>query len=140
MEPTPDLHCLRCKTVRLADAAPVAPQIAFFECPNCGRHYALKSGKQLTFRWLHPISLALYPVLFDESLSGRAAEVAAQLANGRTTKEIEMFRREILLELEEPTQQVRDILDNRASEVELREFLASVAEQIGSLLASQRNC
>ena len=55
-----ELRCLRCKTVPLTEAGPSDPRIAFFECPSCRRQYALRPGKQLTFRWLHPISLALY--------------------------------------------------------------------------------
>jgi hypothetical protein len=133
-----ELRCLRCKTVPLTEAGPSDPQIAFFECPSCGRHYALKPGKQLTFRWLHPISLALYPVQFDESPAERAAEVAASLAQDRSEELLALFAREMRLELEEPTQQVRDMLDCRASEEEVRNFLRSVAEEIEALLAYRR--
>jgi len=133
-----ELRCLRCKTVLLSEAGPPNPRIAFFECPSCQRRYALRPGKALTFRWLHPISLALYPVQFDESPSGRAAEVAALLIRDRPVAELRLSLREIRLELEEPTQQVRDILDCRASEGELREFLRLVAEGVEASLAGRR--
>ncbi len=134
-----ELHCLRCKTVPLTQAEPSDPRIAFFECPSCRRQYALRPGKQLTFRWLHPISLALYAVQFDSSLCGRAAEVAASLAQDRSEEQLTLFAREMRLELEEPTQQVRDILDCRASEDELRGFLQSVAEEVEVLLSRWRS-
>ena len=128
-------RCLRCKTVPLTEAGPSDPRVAFFACPSCGRHYALQTGKQLTFRWLHPISLALYPVQFDESPSGRAAEVATLLVREQPAEQLELFARETRLELEEPTQQVRDILECRASEGELRAFLGSVAAQVEEFMA-----
>ena len=131
-------RCLRCKTVPLTEASPPDQRIAFFECPSCQRHYALLPGKQLTFRWMHPISLALYPVQFDQSPSGRAAEVAASLVRERPAEQLELFAREIRLELEEPTQQMCDILDCQASESELRAFLGSVAGEVEAFLLGQR--
>ena len=134
-----ELHCLRCKAVPLAEVGPSDPRIALFECPACGRGYALSPGQRLTFRWGHPISLALYGVQFDESPRGRAAEVAAALDRERPTEEMNLLAREIRLELDEPTQQVRDILHCRASEDALREFLRLVADGIEASLASRRS-
>ena len=131
--------CLRCRTVPLDACEPSeARAIAIFECPGCGRRYALKPGRQLTFRWRDPISLALYGVQFDESPSGRAAEVVASLLRDRSAEQMEQFAREIRLELEEPTQQVRDILDCRASEGACREFLRLVTEGIRAFLSAAR--
>jgi hypothetical protein len=132
-----ELRCLRCKTVALTKVGPSHAQITFFECPACGRHYALKAGKELTFRWLHPISLALYSVLFDPSPIDRAAGVAAALVRNRPTEQLTVFAREMRLELDEPSQQIRDILGCRASEDELRAFLRLVADEIESYLADQ---
>ena len=55
--------CLRCEgaPALTADASP--PDIAFFTCPRCGRRYAQSRGGRLTFRWGHPISFALYPMM-----------------------------------------------------------------------------
>jgi hypothetical protein len=134
-----ELQCLRCKTVPLTEVGPSDPRIAFFECPSCRRHYALQPGKRLTFRWLHPISLALYAVQFDDSTVRRAAEVTASLVRDRQSEQLEVFAREIRLELDEPTQQVRDILNCQASECELREFLGLVAGGIEAFLAGRRS-
>src|SRR5262245_21001217 len=134
-----EYYCLRCKTVLLNELSPPPDaRISFFECPSCRYHYQLKPGKQLTFRWLHPISLALYGVIFEESPGGRAAELAASIARDRSAEELEWIVREIRQELEAPTQAVRDILDCRASEETLRAFLDSIAGEMEALLASQR--
>lgn len=132
------LLCLRCKTVPLVEIVPAGGEVAFFECTVCRRKYALKPGRGLTFRWLHPISIALYSVQFEESPVGHAAGVAATLVRERPADQLELFAREIRLELEEPTQQVRDILDNPCSEGELREYLRLMAEGIEASLTARR--
>jgi hypothetical protein len=127
--------CLRCRTVPLTVVGTTDSRLTFFECPACCRQYALRPGKGLTFRWPHPIGLTLYGVQFDESPSLRAAEAAASFARGRPAAELERLAREIELELREPTQRVRDILDCRAPEGELREYLRLFAEGIMRSLA-----
>ena len=126
--------CLRCKTVSLKELPPLDPRITFFECPNCGRHYALKPGKQLTFRWLHPISVILYDVIFDDTPTQRAASIGDRFA-GLPPE----FVKEIRLELDDPTQQVRDIVGCMASEEELREYLRLVVEHVERLHARQQS-
>jgi hypothetical protein len=132
-----ELLCLRCKTVPLVEAEPIGGEVAFFECAVCRRQYALKPDRGLTFRWLHPISLALYSVQFETSPVDRAADVTAALIRQRPAERLESFAREIRLELDEPTQQVRDILDCTASEEELREFLRLVADGIEEFLTAR---
>jgi hypothetical protein len=132
-----ELRCLRCKTVPLSVVAPIDLRIAFFECPNCRRQYAKLPDQELTFRWLHPISLVLYYVQFDESPIGRETEVTDHFIQTRPTEELEWCAQEIRFELECPTQQVRDIIDCRASEDVLRMFLWSVVRLIESHLASR---
>ena len=56
------LLCLRCKTVPLHDL-PSPEGIRFLGCPQCLRHYAKKPDRPMTFRWLHPITVALYGVI-----------------------------------------------------------------------------
>lgn len=126
------LNCLRCKTVELI-ALDSPGNISFFECPNCHRNYARKKGKGLTFRWLHPISLFLYPVIFKANPMQFFEQIAPSFkATTPTTPEaVERIRftvREITLELEDPTQQVRDILGCCASEEDLRKYLRCVAD------------
>jgi hypothetical protein len=120
-------YCLRCKTVVL-DILPSPEEITFYECGQCRRQFAHSPGKSLCFRWLHPISLVLYPVIFSTSPTAEAPRVAAMLAEQRTPEEFDRFLREIHLELDEPTQQIRDIFDCRASEDQLRRYLSTVVE------------
>lgn len=127
-------RCLRCKTIVL-NRLPSPSEITFFECPSCRRRYSLKPGKGLTFQWGHPISLVLYFVLFDRAPVGRAAEAAATLAGQRTAEELQTWIREIQLELDEPTQQVRHILDCPASEDDLREYIHQFVVELDRLLA-----
>ena len=116
------LHCLRCKTVALSSSES-PPEIQFLECPSCGRRYALEIGRQLTFRWLHPVTLALYGVIFQERPIEGVGLIAQQFLKHRSPEELEWIVNEIRLELNDPTQQVRDTLDCRASEEDLRQFL-----------------
>jgi hypothetical protein len=123
------LHCLRCKTIELVALA--SPDgISFFECPECHRNFARKAGDALCFRWMHPISLVLYPVIFEPDPLQHCERVAAMRAQEDSVEQIRLMVQEIGLELDDPTQQVRDILDCRASEEELRKYLRCVAERL----------
>jgi hypothetical protein len=66
-------------------------------------------------------------VLFSKEPVAEALRVAARLADTLSSAELEAMTREIELELEQPTQEVRTILDNPQSEEACREFLMSVA-------------
>jgi hypothetical protein len=122
------LTCLRCKTVPLQVLPGSSPEVEFLECPACERNFAKKIDKDLTFRWLHPISLVLYRVLFSTSPVAQAEEITAQFTEHWSREEITLALEEIRLELNDPTQQVSDILDNPSSEEKCREYLRLVAE------------
>ena len=125
-------NCLRCSNVALAPLPVVSHEINFYECPSCYRHYAQKPGGSLTFRWLHPTSLVLYK--FDNGLNPAdyAPHVAREISKSRYAQDIEAFRREIELELEQPSQPVREILDTQTSEEACRGLLVSVDRLLGS--------
>ena len=111
--------CLRCTGVDLVPAGPLVPEIEFFDCPACHRRYAGKPGQSLTFRWLHPISLVLYERLYPS----KCWEFEK---SGWPSKPPEVLLRmveEIELEIAQPTQQVRDILDNPQTEEQCRQYL-----------------
>ena len=116
-------NCLRCPGVELRRLPESTKDIVFFECPSCQRHYAQKLGHSLTYRWGHPVTLPLYMVLFDSVPWSRAQATAEQFLKDRSRDEVARMIEEIELELHHPTQNVRDILDNRASEEKCREFL-----------------
>jgi hypothetical protein len=131
------LYCPRCRGP-LQRLEPLDNEVAFFECLECGRQYALQHGKGLTYRWLHPISLALYG--FELPIEPqKVSRAASSLLKGRPSDQVAALVKEIKLELKDPTQQVREILDSRATEAELREFLALVCESVESTLQSGRH-
>lgn len=125
-------HCLRCKTTELIVSASPSG-ISFFECPNCHRNFARKSGGALCFRWLHPISLVLYPVIFEANPARDCERVAEMFAKQESSERIKLIVQEIKLELDDPTQQVRDILECHASEDDLRKYLRCVADRLDKI-------
>jgi hypothetical protein len=122
--------CLRCDNVAL-EPREAAPSIEFFQCPNCQRRYARAEGGELTERWMGPLSLVLYGVLFDQHPAERAAQVARQLLDQRSPADLRLMVQEIREELARPKQRVRDILPGMpAGETELREFLQKFADAV----------
>jgi hypothetical protein len=126
-------RCLRCQTVPLSELESPGAGVQYFECPRCHRQYAQRPGKGLTFRWLHPISLVLYLLLFRPRPRVISEDIL-QFVTGRPPGFLKAMVEEIRLELDNPTQQVRDILDMDATEGELRDYLrAFVTEAEGTL-------
>jgi len=122
-------YCLRCKTAELV-ALPSPDDTSFFECPKCHRNFVRKAGGALCYRWLHPISLVLYPVMFDGDPGRDCERVAEMFATQKSSEQIKLIVQEIRLELDDPTQQVRDILECSASEEDLRKYLRCVADRL----------
>ncbi len=116
-------QCLRCEGVKLEGA----PSIRFFRCPQCGRQYALKGNGALVDRWLSPISLVLYPILFSARPQDDGGRVVEMFLDRSARPHIVS---EIRAELARPTQRVRDILDLRegVTEQDVRDFLSAVAD------------
>jgi hypothetical protein len=79
---------------------------------------------------MHPISLVLYPVMFEQDPRNHCERIAVIFAQQESVERRKAVIQEIALELQDPTQQVRDILDSRASEEDLRSYLRCVAEQL----------
>ena len=127
---TTTTNCLRCSGVELTRLPESSEEITFFECPSCHRHYARSPGHSLTYRWLHPVSLALYCILFNREPLSATPFVAKELMRGRSRDASLKMIEEIELELQRPTQNVREILDNPQSEEECREFLQAVVTYI----------
>jgi hypothetical protein len=124
--------CLRCKTSELTAVASPSG-ISFFECPKCHRNFARKPGGALCFRWPHPIGLILYSVIFADDPGQDCERVADLFAKQQSSERIKLIVQEIKLELDDPTQQVRDILECNASEDDLRKYLRCVADRLDKI-------
>ncbi len=122
--------CLRCEDRELESRSGSAGEVEFFRCPSCCREFARKTGRALTYRWLHPVSLPLYCILLDRDPMFRVGEVATMFGKQRSAVELSSMLDEIELELEEPTQEVRLILDNPQSEDLCREFLREFVRRL----------
>jgi hypothetical protein len=115
--------CLRCEGELLVSQSDHGKDIEFFECPSCKRNYARHPDGALTYRWLHPVSLPLYAVLFERDPVTHARDVAGHFVRQHAAQEVTELVNEIELELNQPTQQIHKILDNPQSEEVCREFL-----------------
>ena len=118
--------CLRCDAVASREHPDSSADVSFYECPACARHYAQRPGGSLTYRWGHPITWALYCVIFDRDPIGHGARAAGNLLRGRTQEDADSMAEEIELELAHPTQRVSEMHDCRATEEACRAFLAEV--------------
>jgi hypothetical protein len=125
--------CLRCPEIALAPVDS-SPEIEIFDCPACHRRYARKPGRSLTFAWLHPVSLPLYSVLFDSDPLSRVSHVAEQFIKENPVEALRRSVEEIDLELTQPTQHVRDIVDSPQAEEQCREFLRAFVTKIRARL------
>jgi hypothetical protein len=101
----------------------------FLTGPRCRREYTRLPGVPLTSRWGDPLSLALYSVIFEQ----RPADVDMNFIDRQLPAfpGLEAAVLEIGLELEQPTQRVKDILDCVATEAELRRTRTSVSGRQG---------
>jgi hypothetical protein len=123
-------HCLRCKTPELV-ALPDSPaDAAFFECPVCHRHFTKAADGSLSFRWGNPITLLLYPVIFEQHPLERCEQAVSEFVSGRSFEAVQQAIDEIRLELDDPTQQLRNALQCCASEVDLRSYLRCAADRM----------
>lgn len=126
--------CLYCPSIPLELLPETNEQIAFYRCPRCQREFAQCPGQSLTTRWRGALSLVLYGVIFSQHPQERAIPLADMLCNQKSIQELQWIVDEIRLELATPTHQVKDTLDLVASEEDLRDFLASVADRISTRL------
>lgn len=127
-----DLKCLRCSDVALTPLPHSDGGTAFYGCPRCDRQFALAPGKALVERWLGPLSIVLYGVIFESEPQTKAAGTVRVMSSQHNVAFLARLESEIRLELESPTQQVRDILDLKATEENLREYLTIVADGLAA--------
>jgi len=74
--------------------------------------------------------MVLYPVMFEANPGKHCKRVAEMFAKHESGEQIRLIVQEIQLELDNPTQPVRDILESQASEEDLRKYLRCVADRL----------
>jgi hypothetical protein len=126
--PMPPTYCLRCETAELTVLPESNDRITFYECASCGRHYAQQPGRGLCDRWPGPIGLVLYGIQFEPQPQEHFQRVAQDVFETKSRGEIARMIEEIEMELREPRQHVRDILDLPHGEEQLRAFLRLVVD------------
>ncbi len=120
-------NCLRCETVQLRVISTSTQEITFYECPSCSRHFAQKLGQGLCDRWLSPIGIVLYGIIFERYPQDAYQRIAEQFLEQRAG-DIPLLIEEITQELQKPTQNVCDILDLQQNERDVRAFLQLVVD------------
>ena len=121
-------YCLRCETTPLIVLPESNDRITFYECPSCHRQFAQELGRGLCDRWLSPISLVLYGIIFQPEPQAEYQHIAQYFLDERPREEVARMAEEIEHELRKPTQQVRDILELPHDEEDLRQFLRLVVD------------
>ncbi len=137
------MNCPRCEAVELE--LTLGNHVSFAECPRCHRQFRVTAAGDLVEKWLGPLSLVLYPVIFETRPQNEAERIANELYAASKPGRRSIFRSfsrdelgrllaEMRLELEHPSQKVRDVLALHAEEEDLRQYLARVAERLGELM------
>ena len=106
----------------------------FFVCPKCHRHYAKGKGESLHDRWLSPLAIPLYGVIFEKDPVQFAPRIAESIQGQQSSEFIEMLLIDIEEELQHPKQHVSELHDFvYPNEQQLRNFLAVLALELRSL-------
>ncbi|WP_019668337.1 hypothetical protein [Eudoraea adriatica] len=121
--------CFRCNkplylTEKLED-------ISFYNCASCKRNYAKEPGKDLTDRWMSPLSIVLYDIIYNkERISDETIEIVADRINTYETKQIEAIIDDINEELVNPKQKLIAILDLHGTEENARDYLKRLVKRL----------
>lgn len=125
-------QCFRCAGKLQDNTPPEVTGIKFFACTDCGAGYAKKPGQELHDRWLMPLSVVLYPVIFDREPHLKAKAVAKSLIEQQNTDLLKL-KEHILQEIKTPKQMISQIHDFAyPDEEELRKYLAAVYEHLNA--------
>ena len=122
--------CLRCKNIKLNKLPESTDQCTFYSCPNCHHHYAKEPGQSLHDRLRWPFNIALYYIIFDPKPQSRAKEIANRLKKEKSQETLKIIRSAIIDELTHPKQKLKAILDLKASEQDIREYLKLLSEEL----------
>ena len=121
--------CFRCnKPLLLAEELEA---ISFYKCTSCNRDYAKKPGKGLTDRWLSPLSLVLYDIIFiKERISDEIIENVSNEINHYEAKKVKFIKDDIVEELTNPKQKLIDMLGIQGTEENARDYLKRLLKKL----------
>ena len=112
-------NCLRCDNAKLR-VMDCHPGLRNYECPICFRRYSQRDGGALLHRWLAPITLPLYALVFRQFRICPAVEIADEFHKQKDHAYLKLMVQEIMGELNRPTQQLTictgKVIPNRNSE------------------------
>ncbi len=107
--------------------------ITFYKCDICKRGYAKSAGKSLTDRWLSPISIVIYDIIYvKQKVSDKIVEGNAMRFLKRLDKEkMEALIEDIDDEINNPKQKLVDMLDLKGTTEEIaRDYLRRLSIEI----------
>jgi len=129
--------CPRCNRGELARSSDSTVEVTYYECPECAWAFAQKPGQSLHDKWLSPISVSLYPQIFQYEPENTGRDAALQLFQTRRDLVAALID-EIRRELKCPTQKVSEIHEFVCKdEVKLRKHLRDLAEGLVALVEEE---
>jgi len=121
--------CPRCGSVGLRFVQATG-DTSHYRCPSCRRDYKRKGSGSLTFGRTNPMFQPLFAVRSEPDPEENVGFVTDMVAADMPLDAIAAMVREIEAELAQPSQQVREIAGNVASEEKCRKFLAAFAAAV----------
>jgi len=121
--------CPRCGSVAL-QLVQATGDTSHYKCPSCRRDYKRQGSGSLTFGRSNPMFLPLFTVRSEPDPQEGVDFVADMVTDDMPLDAIAAMVREIEAELARPSQQVREIAGNRASEEKCRAFLAAFSAAV----------
>lgn len=122
--------CYRCQSPLLETTPGGVTDIQFFSCESCYSQYAQKPGEDLHDRWLMPLTLPLYFVIYDKEPSEKVDYVAQELLR-KKPEYLATLIEHIQDELDTPKQKLSQIHSYvHPDEAKLRVFLAQVKDAL----------
>jgi uncharacterized protein YlaI len=125
--------CLRCDDQFLHILPESNKDITFYECPECKWNFAKKPDERLHDRWLSPISMVFYGIIFSKDPREEIERISEYFIHYYEEGKYKLsfmnrLIEEIDRELNKPTQPVSQILElvHHPSEEIVRDFLEGV--------------
>ncbi|WP_093329507.1 hypothetical protein [Thalassotalea agarivorans] len=114
----------------MAETSEEVESVRFWSCKSCSSRYTENGEGRLHDRWLMPITLALYGVIYEKEPRKNLEKVTADMRR-KGAKFVELLIDHISNELTNPKQRMSDIHQFiHADEQQLRQFLALLRDKL----------